>query len=198
MGCCSSQAVEDGTFEPSSFAKSVAVKQTTDYKETPVEVVHGAGKKVLVVCTDDGRFETANGKVFSSGHNPTEFFLPLLHFQQAGFAFEFATVSGGAVVLEMWAFPTKDAAVSALFAELEAQLKAPTKLDEVDASLEGFAGIYLPGGHGAMINLHESVALGKLLHAAHAAAMPTIALCHGPAALLAASKVEGSEFPYKG
>ena len=36
-------------------------------------------------------------------------------------------------------------------AELEAQLKAPTKLDEVDASLEGFAGIYLPGGHGAAL-----------------------------------------------
>ena len=51
---------------------------------------------------------------------------------------------------------------------------------------------------GAMISLPENQALGKLLHAAHAASMPTLALCHGPAALLSASKVDGAEFCYKG
>ena len=80
----------------------------------------------------------------------------------------------------------------ALYGELAAAMAAPKKLEDVDPSLAGYAGIYLPGGHGAMVNLHESVALGKLLHAAHAAALPTVALCHGPAALLAASKVEGT------
>ena len=49
-----------------------------------------------------------------------------------------------------------------------------------------------------MVNLPDSVALGKLLHAAHAASLPTIARCHGPAALLAASKAGGIDFPYKG
>ena len=79
--------------------------------------------------------------------------------------------------------------------ELKPLLQAPIKL--ADVSLAGYAGIFIPGGHGAMVNLHDSPDLGKLLLAAHTAGTPTIALCHGPAALLSASKVEGAEFPYK-
>jgi molecular chaperone Hsp31 and glyoxalase 3 len=198
MGCCTSKATPDGTYEPSAFAMSVAVKSKTNFKATTFDSVHTAGAKILVVCTDDGKVKMTNGKVFNSGNHATELFLPLLHFKAAGFDFEFATVSGGAVVIEIWGFPKKDKAVNDLYTELKPKLDAPTKLADVDASLAGYAGIYLPGGHGAMVNLPESVVLGKLLHAAHAAALPTMALCHGPAALAAASKVEGAEFPYKG
>ena len=61
-----------------------------------------------------------------------------------------------------------------------------------------FAGLYLPGGHGCLVNLPENVSLGQLLHAAHAANIPT-ALCRGPSTLLAANKVPWkSGFPYKG
>jgi molecular chaperone Hsp31 and glyoxalase 3 len=155
-------------------------------------------RQVLVVCTDDGKLKMTNGKAFNSGHAATELFLPLLHFKAAGFDFEFATVSGGAVVIEMWGFPQKDEAVKGLYEELKPKLEAPKKLEDVDLSLAGYAGIYLPGGHGAMVNLPESVALGKLLHAANAAALPTIALCHGPAGLLAAGKVPGAKSPYEG
>lgn len=139
----------------------------------------------------------ANGKVFNSGNHPAELLVPLLHFKAAGFSFEFATVSGGAVVLEMWAFPTKDAACTALHEELKPLLEKPTKLEDVDAALAGYAGVFLPGGHGAMVNLPDSPALGKLLHAAHRLELPTIAVCHGPAALLAAGKT-GDESPYSG
>jgi molecular chaperone Hsp31 and glyoxalase 3 len=197
MGCCSSRATADGTYEPSSFALSVAVKQKTDYKPVTFDAVHTDKAKVLVVCTDDGKFKMTNGKVFNSGMHPAEVLLPLLHFESAGFELEFATVSGGPVVMEMWAFPAKDEAVVGLHEKLKPLLEAPKKLEDVDGSLAGYAGIFLPGGHGSMVNLPESVALGKLLHAAHGASIPTIALCHGPAALLAASKVEGAEFPYK-
>ena len=197
MGCCASRATADGAYEPSSFAKMIAVKQKSDYKAVAFDSLHTAGAKVLVVCTDDGALKMTNEKVFKSGNAPIELFLPLLHFKAAGFQFEFATVSGGPVVLEMWNLPKKDAAVMALYGELEAAMAAPKKLEDVDPSLAGYAGIFMPGGHGAMVNLHESVALGKLLHAAHAAAVPTVSLCHGPAALLAASKVEGAPFPYK-
>ena len=68
------------------------------------------------------------------------------------------------VVIEMWGFPVKDAAVTAFFNELKPLLEAPTKLEDVDASLAGYAGLFIPGGHGAMVNLPDSVALGKLLH----------------------------------
>jgi len=96
----------------------------------------------------------------------------------------------------MWAFPTKDRHVSALHEELKPLLASPTALASVDPALKGYAGIFLPGGHGAMVNLPSCGALGNLLRAAHELSLPTIALCHGPAALLAGR--EGGEFPYKG
>ena len=198
MGCCSSKIQPDGAYNPSGFAMSIAVKQKTDYKSLAFANLHTAGAKILVVCTDDGKLKMANGKIFNSGNHPTETLLPLMHFKAAGFEIEIATISGGAVVLEMWAFPSKDEAVTSFFNELKTSLESPSKLDDIDISLAGYAGIFLPGGHGAMVNLPESIALGNLLHAAHNTALPTVALCHGPAALLAATKVDGVEFPYKG
>lgn len=202
MGCCSSTAASDGTYEPSPFTRMLAVKSKTDYTAASFDsVVAGntPAATILVIATDDGRLTMANGKIFNTGNNPAEMLVPLLHFKAAGFAFEFATVSGGPVVLEMWGFPNKDEAVVALHKELKPLLEAPKKLKDLEAaSLDGYAGIFIPGGHGAMVNLPESVELGKVLHAAHAKNLPTVALCHGPAALLAASKVAGAEFPYKG
>ena len=198
MGCCTSKQQTYGTYSPSNFAITVAVKKTTNYQEETYSPKNTEGAKVLVICTDDGKLKMSNGKVFNSGNHPTETLLPLMHFKAAGFALEFATVSGKPVVIEMWGFPVKDAAVTAFFNKLKPLLEAPTKLEDVDASLAGYAGLFIPGGHGAMVNLPDSVALGKLLHTAHAASLPTVALCHGPAALLAASKIDGVDFPYKG
>ena len=178
----------------------MAVKSTTDYKVASFETVHAASPpaKILVVATDDGKLNMANGKVLNSGNHPAETLIPLLHFKAAGFALEFATITGAPVVLEMWSFPTKDTAVVAFHHELKPLLASPKKLSDIDASLAGYAGIYISGGHGAMVNLPESVDLGKLLNAAHSASLPTMALCHGPAALLAASKNPGVPFPYQG
>ena len=43
----------------------LAVKQTTDYAEEPSECI-AQHAKVLVVCTDDGRFKMSNGKLKST------------------------------------------------------------------------------------------------------------------------------------
>ena len=197
MGSCSSRAIEDGTYEPSPFSRKLAVKEVTDYKQPSFE--SKAAGKVLVVCTDDGRLTMANGKVFSSGNHPAELLVPLMHFAEAGFSLEFATDSGRPVVLEMWGFPTKDSAASAFYDEIKARMDAPTKLDSVPLSLDGVAGIFIPGGHGAMVNLPKSKALGELLHAAHDKSLPTVAICHGLGALeSAADGVSGKPFPYTG
>jgi D-lactate dehydratase / protein deglycase len=199
MGCCASRRTADGIYEPSCIARCLAVKRTTDYTPRTFDAVATGGGKVLVVATDNGRLTTQNGKVFASGNHPTETLLPLMDFQRAGLEIEFATVSGEPVVLEMWAFPDKDAAVTTFYNKIKPKLEAPTRLDDVDPALAGYAGIFVPGGHGAMVNLPDSVALGRLLRAAHDQALPTVVLCHGPAALLAAAKVEGAgPFPYAG
>lgn len=100
-----------------------------------------------------------NGKVFNTGNNPPELLIPLMHLVDAGFALEFVTASGKPVVLEMWAFPSKDAAVTAFYKTIEAQMNAPTRMDA--ASLDGVAAIFIPGGHGAMINA-KNADLGKV------------------------------------
>ena len=156
-------------------------------------------KPILVVCTDEGNMLMKNGKTFSTGNHPVEMLVPMLHFRDAGFTFDIATASGKPVVLEMWAYPNKDANVKELHDALRAMMERPKKLDDIQ-NLDDYAAVYIPGGHGSMINLPTSVQLGKLLNIAHARALPTVTLCHGPAALLATC-CEGTgqaECAYKG
>ena len=125
--------------------------------------------------------------------------VPMLHFRDAGFTFDIATASGQPVVLEMWAYPGKDASVKELHDSVRAMMERPKKLEDIQ-SLDDYSALFIPGGHGCMINLPTNVQLGKLLNIAHARALPTVTLCHGPSALLA-SCLEGTgqvECAYKG
>jgi molecular chaperone Hsp31 and glyoxalase 3 len=198
MGCCSSQLNANGDYDPSSFTQKAFVASKSDYKKQEYSESYTGDKSILVVCTDDGRLAMSNGKVFSSGNHPVEMLVPMMHFRDAGFKFDFATTTGKPVVLEMWANPTKDAAVQEFYASVKPEMDAPKKLEDIK-TLDAYVGVFIPGGHGAMVNLPESVALGKLLHIAHEKAMPTITLCHGPATLLS-TKLEGTgkPFAYKG
>ena len=44
--------------------------------------------------------------------------VPMLHFRDAGFKFDIATTTGSPVVLEMWAYPTKDENVKSFHDEV--------------------------------------------------------------------------------
>ena len=80
----------------------------------------------------------------------------------------------------MWAMPSNDAAVQGLYEALKPKLRQPKRIAEVaDTVAETYTAVFIPGGHGAMIGLPESEALGRLLRGANAAALPTITLCHG-------------------
>mmetsp|Transcript_7457 Transcript_7457/g.11086 ORF Transcript_7457/g.11086 Transcript_7457/m.11086 type:complete len:283 (+) Transcript_7457:99-947(+) len=190
------QKTEDGTYDPSPFTLALGTSTKTSYIAQNYETKYTASKPILVVCTDDGRMKMKNDKVFNTGNHPIEMFLPMLHFRDAGFTFDIATVSGGPVVLEMWAYPTKDEHVKSLHESVQSMMEKPKKLADIE-SLDGYAAIFIPGGHGAMVNLPESVELGRLLHEAHDKSLPTVTLCHGPAALLA-TKAEEKEFAYGG
>jgi molecular chaperone Hsp31 and glyoxalase 3 len=139
-----------------------------------------------------------NDKVFSTGNHPVEMLVPMLHFRDAGFTFDIATASGGPVKLEMWAYPTKDENVKSLHEDIKSMMEAPKKLSDI-TSLDDYSAIFIPGGHGCMINLPTCAALGALLHIAHDKGLPTVTLCHGPSALLSTcAEGTGTEFAYKG
>jgi molecular chaperone Hsp31 and glyoxalase 3 len=59
-----------------------------------------------------------------------------------------------------------------------------------------FIAVFIPGGHGAMLGLPDNRDLGKVLYWAHKQDLFTMAICHGPAALLAAN--DGKAFIYSG
>jgi molecular chaperone Hsp31 and glyoxalase 3 len=161
----------------------MATSSMTKYAKQSYGAKYTGCKPILVVATDDGLMAMANGKVFATGNHPVEMLVPMLHFRDAGFTFDIATASGKPVVLESWAYPRKDKNVKELHEQVSKMMESPKRLEDI-ADLDGYAAIFIPGGHGCMINLPTSVALGKLLNIAHARSMPTVTLCHGPSVLL--------------
>ena len=115
-----------------------------------------------------------------------------------GFHFDIATTTGGPVVLEMWAYPTEDDNVKALHEEVKPLMASPKRISDIP-NLDGYSAIFIPGGHGCMINLPTNPALGNLLHIAHERQMPTVTLCHGPSVYVSTCcEGTGKEFAYKG
>lgn len=199
MGLCASKKNAEGNYDPSPFTLFAGTVSKTKYAKQTYESKYTGEKPILVVCTDDGLMQMKNGKVFSTGNHPVEMLVPMLHFRDAGFTFDIATASGKPVVLEMWAYPSKDANVKSLHDELRSMMQSPKKLARIQ-NLDGYSAVFIPGGHGCMINLPTNVHLGSLLNIAHARALPTVTLCHGPSVFLATC-LEGTgqmECAYKG
>lgn len=192
------RAVEDaerGASKPSPFTIYMATEKKTKYVKEEYETKYEGTKPILVACTDEALMEMANKTKFDTGNHPIEMYGPLLYFRDAGFTFEFATISGGPVELEMWAFPENDENVKQIHKELEEKREHPKKLSDI-ANLDDYAALFIPGGHGCMINLPKSKDLGRLLHVAHERGLPTVTLCHGPATLL--STALEKDFAYDG
>lgn len=170
-----------------------------DFKELNIVTPYAGDKKILVICTSKYLLEMANGKYFNTGHQASETFVTLYHLDKCGFKFDIATADGKAVAIEEWTFPLAEGyedKLRSIQQKLRVQLEAPMKLSDVAADLAPYAGIFMPGGHGPVIEQPKIKEIGAILRVAHSIALPTISLCHGPAAMLAAAL--GGEFPYKG
>lgn len=142
-----------------------------------------------------------NGKMFSTGNHPVEALVPMLHLKNAGFDFEIVTPTGKPVVFEMWAFPNEDKNVKAFYNEYKSNFEQPKKLTDFVtnsfANDTSYAAVFIPGGHGATIELPKDSNVAKTLNWAHESDLFTITLCHGPAALLSTT-LDGQKFLYEG
>ena len=116
--------------------------------------------------------------------------VPLLHFKKAGFDVDVFTPTGEAVKVEQWAMPEDDDDVKQIYSEYESKFNNPNSIADFVkndmAKSDDYAAIFIPGGHGAMLGLPEDKNLGALLRWGHDNDLFTLAICHGPAALLAA------------
>ncbi|NNC51108.1 MAG: protein deglycase HchA [Flaviramulus sp.] len=182
---------EDGTFIPSPLALKLATSSTTNYDNTTYENKYTGNKKVLMICTEERNMTMANGKKFSTGNHPVEMLLPILHLKNAGFDVDVVTPTGKPVKIEMWAMPEEDENVKAIYSEYKNKFENPESLNKfVNDSLSAntdYLAVLIPGGHGAMLGLPENKDLNKLIHWSYNSDMYMLAICHGPAALLAAS-----------
>jgi molecular chaperone Hsp31 and glyoxalase 3 len=124
----------------------------------------------------------------------------MLHLMNAGFAIDVVTPTGEPVAIEEWAMPADDADLKKLFRDFADNFQKPISLADFAANIMTddtvYAAVFIPGGHGAMLGLPDNPDLGKVLHWAHNTGLHTLALCHGPAALLAAKSDSG--FLYDG
>lgn len=179
---------EDNAFFPSPYSLGQFTAPVSDLEGADYPQPYAGGRwKILVIAADERYLLMENGTMFSTGNHPVETLLPLYHLEKAGFGFDVATVSGNPAKFEFWAMPGEDAEVTGFFRRHAGKFKQPMKLAEVAAGLgadSDYIGVFIPGGHGALMGLPESRDVKAVLEWAHEADRFVISLCHGPAALL--------------
>jgi molecular chaperone Hsp31 and glyoxalase 3 len=189
---------------PSPMGRMLGVDKVSGYKATDFGGKKYTGKKkVLVLCTEERYFEMTNGKLFSTGNNVQETMVPLMHLVNAGFDFEVVTPTGKPAILEEWSVPRKDNAVLKFRNEHQAKFDNPLSLKNLVENNQlnqesDYIVLFLPGGHGSMVGLPDDENVGKLLRWIEASNRYLVAVCHGPAAMVATAKNNNEPNPYKG
>ncbi len=208
----SPQPTDDGAFVPSKLALKLATTDVTDYTKTDDARTYAGDQKILMICTEQRDMTMANGKKFSTGNHPVEMLVPMMHLADAGFDIDVITPTGAPVKIEMWAMPEKDDAVMAFYTSFKEKFDNPGSAADFAAEHLNddapYAAVFLPGGHGAMLGLPENHDVGNIVRWCHDRDLHMLAICHGPAALLAAdladpadqsaSPATGGAFVYSG
>ncbi|WP_068870778.1 glyoxalase III HchA [Edwardsiella tarda] len=179
---------EHNAFFPSPYALEQFTRRQSDLSGAEYTRPYRGRQKILVIAADERYLPTASGALFSTGNHPLETLVPMYHLHQAGFSCEVATLSGLMVKFEHWAMPDQDQAITRLYYHYLPQFLRPRKLHDIVRQLSvhsEYAGIFIPGGHGALIGLPSSDDVAAVLRWALAYERYLIAICHGPAAFLA-------------
>jgi putative intracellular protease/amidase len=153
-------------------------------------------KKVLVVLTAADSMPLEDGSAHSTGFWAEEFIVAYRGLTQAHLDVVLATPGGRPA-------PVDPASMSPQLLGEEVSLEYQQYLDSIDDVLQhpvaisdvetsDFDAIVMPGGHGPMVDLAADENMGHLLEQADAEGKIIAPFCHGPAALLAAKKPDGS------
>lgn len=189
---------------PSPLGRMLGVDKVSGYKATDFDGKKYTGpKKVLVLCTEERYFKMANGKLFSTGNNVQETMVPLMHLVNGGFDFDVVTPTGKSAILEEWSVPIKDKAVLKFKKENKTKFDNPLSLKQLVENNElnqnsDYIALFLPGGHGSMVGLPEDEHVGKLIRWVESSDRYLVAVCHGPAAMIATSVNSKEPNPYQG
>jgi len=152
---------------------------------------------VLIVITGADHWTLTDGTQHPTGFWAEELLTPVSTFRKAGIQLTFATPGGVRPTVDEGSLSPdtvggaeeaarQRAELDVLFAE---ELAAPLRLEDVKAA--DYDAVYVPGGHGPMEDLAVSPAMGELLVGMLDAGKIVSSVCHGPAALLSATRADG-------
>ncbi|MGW7052262.1 type 1 glutamine amidotransferase domain-containing protein [Streptomyces sp. NPDC054887] len=152
--------------------------------------------KILFVMTGADHWTLADGTKHPTGFWAEEAVAPYEVFRAAGHEIVVATpggvvptVDGSSLAPEVNGGPEGAAGIAAALGSFT-ELRRPIALEQV--RLDDYAAVFYPGGHGPMEDLAVDSASGRILVDALDSGKPLAVVCHGPAALLAARKADGS------
>ncbi|WP_328946465.1 type 1 glutamine amidotransferase domain-containing protein [Streptomyces sp. NBC_00250] len=152
--------------------------------------------KILFVMTGADFWTLADGTKHPTGFWAEEAAAPYEAFTAAGYEVVVATPGGVVPTVDKSSlapeFNGGQEGADKVAATLDSitALQHPIRLDDVD--LADYAAVFYPGGHGPMEDLAVDATSGGLLIDALNSGRPLAVVCHGPAALLAATKADGT------
>ncbi|WP_447041796.1 type 1 glutamine amidotransferase domain-containing protein [Streptomyces sp. DSM 118878] len=152
--------------------------------------------KILFVVTGADQWTLADGSKHPTGFWAEEAVAPYKAFKAAGHEIVVATPGGVVPTVDRGSLAPEanggQEAADEVAAALDGftELKHPVKLAEVD--LADYAAVFYPGGHGPMEDLAVDADSGRLLTTALEIGMPLGVVCHAPAAMLAATRDDGT------
>ncbi|ASN22806.1 type 1 glutamine amidotransferase domain-containing protein [Streptomyces pluripotens] len=154
--------------------------------------------KILFVMTGVDYWTLADGTRHPTGFWAEEAVAPYEAFKAAGHEVVVATPGGVVPTVDKGSLAAEVNGGQENSDKLAAKLAAMTELQHpiriADVSLDDYAAVFYPGGHGPMEDLAVDATSGKLLIDTLASGKPLGVVCHAPAALLAAEQDGANAF----
>jgi putative intracellular protease/amidase len=169
---------------------------------------------ILTIVTNAKLLHLTDGTDYPSGYWAEELAVPVARLREAGFAIDIATIDGVVPTVDAssldpdnirWVVPTGAEADFARDVQRYREilgtissLSAPKNVADItESDLQGYAGLYIAGGHGCMTDMPSDHQIARLLLRACRLALPIASVCHGPTAFLAPRDGEGRN-PFAG
>jgi putative intracellular protease/amidase len=150
--------------------------------------------KVLVIGSNATRIEVEGGGWGPTGNYLNETVVPIMALVDAGYEFVLATPDGtkphmDAASDSAFHFENDQAAyvrAKAFWNDNPSMNAVKTLSAVIEGGLDGFAGVFVPGGQAPVVDLMQDRDTGVVLRHFHERGKPTALLCHGPIAIAAA------------
>ena len=140
------------------------------------------GKILMIVTSCD---KMPNGH--ATGLWLEEFAVPYNEFVEHGYAVEVASIKGGTAPID----PRSQATPEQASAWSKAAAALNTTRPVAQVSTQDYVAVFLPGGHGTMFDLPNSIPLQKVLSEFAKQDKIIAAVCHGPAGLMGVRNAQG-------